>query len=155
MRFAPSSYSGSDALSVNMAASGTPPAPLVAPTAPTTESESGWESYVPLVRDFFFGKGARTSAAITQAKIVDLEKKVASNPWPLKGIYETQLLKARAELAALQLQAEEEDSAAQAQQIARVAFAALGISLTVAGVAVGVAQLQKARLLSAQRRQIE
>lgn len=120
-------------------------------TTQTDGTQTPWSAYVPALKEFFFGKGSRTDAAVAQAKVADLEKKVASSAWPLKGLYESQLAKARAELLALQVQADEEQSAVQAQQALRVTLVGLGVAATVAALAYAVVQVQHARVLEAQR----
>lgn len=113
--------------------------------ANTDSNEAGWESYIPAVKEFFFGKGSRTDAAVMEAKVASLRKQVSTAVWPLKALYESELAKAEAELAALRVQAGEEEQAVKVQQAIRLVALTAGIAATAALIAVTVNQLQTAR----------
>lgn len=146
MKFQPSRLSyGADAAAANAGAS--------SPATPSSGSESGggYEAYVPLVSEFFWGDDPREELAILEAKIVSYRAKVKSAVWPLNKYYEGELAKMEARATALRKIVAETQRSVDTTQVTKVVLIGVGVAAALAIFGVIGVQTQRIRLMESQR----
>jgi hypothetical protein len=124
------------------------------------ESQEGgpasFTQFIPAIRALVFGESAREEAAVLQAQIENLHRKLAANPPGfLHNIYVDEINKKQARLQEVLTMSEEERQSAAKEAITRTALTLGAVTGVVVIVGMAINQVQKARLTQAQIRQLE
>jgi hypothetical protein len=114
------------------------------------------EDYAKFAREFIWGDDPRVEAAVLEQRIVQMEQAARNtNIALLRSYYESQLVKLRAQLGAIQRQASEQQYAADTNKAIRIVTIVAGLGLVGFFAATAYRQIQESTVAQARRRKIE